>query len=41
MVLPYIIAFYFVLSILEDIGYLPRLAILLDSLLHRIGLHGY
>ena len=23
------------------LGYLPRLAILLDSLLHKIGLHGY
>jgi ferrous iron transport protein B len=41
MVLPYIIAFYFILSLLEDIGYLPRLAILLDNLLHRLGLHGY
>ncbi|MEW6074907.1 MAG: ferrous iron transporter B [Candidatus Omnitrophota bacterium] len=41
MVLPYIISFYFVLSILEDVGYLPRLAILLDNFLHRIGLHGF
>jgi len=41
MVLPYVISFYFVLSLLEDIGYLPRLAILLDNILHRIGLHGY
>lgn len=41
MVLPYIISFYFMLSILEDIGYLPRLAILLDNFLHRIGLHGF
>jgi len=41
MVLPYIIAFYFLLGLLEDIGYLPRLAILLDSWLHRLGLHGY
>jgi len=41
MVLPYVISFYFILSILEDIGYLPRLAILLDNLLHRLGLHGY
>ena len=41
MVLPYIISFYFVLSLLEDIGYLPRLAILLDNLLHRLGLHGF
>jgi len=41
MVLPYVVAFYFILSLLEDIGYLPRLAILLDNILHRIGLHGY
>ncbi|MDP8260369.1 MAG: ferrous iron transporter B [Candidatus Gygaella obscura] len=41
MVLPYIIAFYFVLGILEDIGYLPRFAVLLDNLMHRLGLHGY
>ena len=41
MVLPYVISFYFILSLLEDVGYLPRLAILLDNLLHRLGLHGY
>jgi len=39
-VLPYILAFYLVLSILEDSGYLPRLAVLLDNTLHVIGLHG-
>ncbi len=41
MVLPYIIAFYFMLGVLEDVGYLPRLAVLLDRLMHRLGLHGY
>ncbi|MBN1914012.1 MAG: ferrous iron transporter B [Candidatus Omnitrophica bacterium] len=41
MVLPYVVSFYFVLSLLEDIGYLPRLAMLLDNILHRLGLHGY
>jgi len=41
VVLPYIFAFYLVLSLLEDIGYLPRLAILLDVALHKIGVHGY
>lgn len=41
MVLPYVLAFYLVLSLLEDIGYLPRLAVLLDNLLHPLGLHGY
>ncbi len=40
-VLPYIVAFYTALSLLEDIGYLPRLAVLLDSSMHRLGLHGY
>lgn len=41
MVLPYIIAFYAVLSFLEDFGYLPRLAVIFDALLHRFGIHGY
>ena len=40
-VLPYLVAFYFVLGYLEDLGYLPRLAVLLDRALHRLGLHGY
>ncbi|MEJ2740557.1 MAG: nucleoside recognition domain-containing protein, partial [Dehalococcoidia bacterium] len=26
---------------LEDIGYLPRLAVLMDTVLHRVGLHGF
>ncbi len=39
-VLPYIVAFYFVLSVLEDTGYLPRLAVLLDTLMHKLGMHG-
>lgn len=39
-VLPYIFAFYLVLGFLEDFGYLPRLAVLLDSIMHRLGLHG-
>jgi ferrous iron transport protein B len=41
MVLPYIVSFYLVLGILEDTGYLPRLAVLMDTILHRLGLHGY
>ena len=40
-VLPYVFSFYLVLGALEDFGYLPRLAVLLDNLMHRIGLHGY
>lgn len=41
VVFPYLFSFYFVLSILEDIGYIPRLAVMLDSFLHRLGVHGY
>jgi ferrous iron transport protein B len=41
MVLPYILSFYLILGLLEDIGYLPRLAILMDTVMHRLGLHGY
>ncbi len=40
MVLPYVFAFYLVLSLLEDIGYLPRLGVLVDTIMHRLGLHG-
>ena len=40
-VLPYIIAFYFTLSILEDTGYLPRLATLVDKVFHKLGMHGH
>jgi ferrous iron transport protein B len=40
MVLPFVITFYFMLSILEDSGYLPRLAVLVDTGLHKLGLHG-
>ena len=40
MILPYITAFYFVLSFLEDSGYLPRLGILVDNLMHKLGIHG-
>lgn len=40
MVLPYVFAFYLVLSIMEDTGYLPRLGVLMDTFMHRLGLHG-
>lgn len=40
IVLPYIIPFYIGLAIMEDVGYLPRIAFLMDAFLHRIGLHG-
>ncbi|MBI3646678.1 MAG: ferrous iron transport protein B [Acidobacteriales bacterium] len=40
IVLPYLVPFLFGLAFLEDLGYLPRVAYLMDGLLHRIGLHG-
>jgi len=40
MVLPYVFSFYVVLSFFEDSGYLPRLGVLVDTLMHRLGLHG-
>ena len=40
IVLPYLLPFLFGLGILEDIGYLPRVAFLMDTFMHRIGLHG-
>jgi len=40
IVLPYLIPFLLGLSLLEDIGYLPRAAFLMDSIMHAIGLHG-
>jgi ferrous iron transport protein B len=41
MVLPYVAAFYFALALLEDTGYLPRLATVTDNLFHRLGMHGH
>jgi len=39
-VLPYVFAFYTVLAVLEDSGYLPRVAVMMDNGMHRAGLHG-
>lgn len=40
LVLPYVLSFYAILSLVEDSGYMPRLAILLDGLFNRVGLAG-
>jgi ferrous iron transport protein B len=40
IVLPLVAAFFLVFALLEDSGYLPRLALLLDRLFKRIGLSG-
>ena len=41
LVFPYFLSFYFLFGVLEDAGYLPRLAVVLDTLFHKMGLHGY
>lgn len=40
LVLPYALPFYLLLSLLEDTGYITRIAYLLDGIAHRIGFHG-
>lgn len=40
IVLPYLLPFLLGLGLLEDVGYLPRIAFLMDALMHRMGLHG-
>ncbi|MBE3592054.1 MAG: ferrous iron transport protein B [Thermoanaerobacter sp.] len=40
IVLPYIFPFYVFLSILENTGYLARIAFLMDEVMHKVGLHG-
>ena len=40
LLLPLVVAFYLVLSTLEDSGYLPRIAALSDRLMTSIGLNG-
>lgn len=37
---PLVVAFYFLMAILEDSGYLPRLATMLDRTFNKIGLNG-
>ncbi len=40
LLLPLVLGFYFGLAILEDSGYLPRLAVLVDGILSRLGMNG-
>jgi len=37
---PYILVFFLALAVLEDSGYLSRMAFVMDSAMHRLGLHG-
>ncbi len=40
IVLPYFIPLLFLMSFLEDVGYLARVGFLMDTFMHWIGLHG-
>ncbi|OGN99172.1 MAG: ferrous iron transport protein B [Chloroflexi bacterium RBG_13_51_52] len=40
LVLPFVIPFYLLLAIMEDSGILTRVAFMLDSAMHQMGLHG-
>jgi len=40
LLMPLVAGFYLMLSILEDTGYLPRIAVLVDRFLQKIGLNG-
>ncbi len=40
LLFPLVVGFYLGLSLLEDSGYLPRLAVLVDKLMSKIGLNG-
>ncbi|MFX1381926.1 MAG: ferrous iron transport protein B, partial [Promethearchaeota archaeon] len=39
-VLVYVVPFFFIIEILQDSGYLPRAAFLMDRVMHAIGVHG-
>jgi len=40
LVVPYVIPFYIMLAMIEDSGILTRVAFMMDSAMHKIGLHG-
>lgn len=40
IVFPYLFPFLLGLAFIEDFGYLPRIAFLMDRFMHKIGLHG-
>lgn len=40
LVVPYVIPFYVMLAMIEDSGILTRVAYMMDSAMHKIGLHG-
>jgi ferrous iron transport protein B len=40
LIIPFVIPFYLLLALIEDSGLLTRVAFMMDSAMHKIGLHG-
>ena len=40
LIIPYVVPFYLMLAMIEDSGVLTRVAFMMDSAMHKIGLHG-
>lgn len=40
LIIPFVIPFYLMLNMIEDSGIMTRIAFMMDSLMHKIGLHG-
>jgi len=40
LVIPYVLPFYIMLALIEDLGYLTRISVMLDRGMHKLGLHG-
>ncbi len=40
LIIPFVIPFYLLLAVIEDSGLLTRVAFVMDSAMHKIGLHG-
>ncbi|MDR2700072.1 MAG: ferrous iron transport protein B [Nitrososphaerota archaeon] len=40
LIIPFVVPFYLLLAFIEDSGLLTRVAFMMDSVMHKIGLHG-
>lgn len=40
LIVPYVLIFYIVFTFLEDTGYMPRLAVLFDNVMSKVGVQG-
>lgn len=40
LIVPYVLIFYVVFTFLEDTGYMPRLAVLFDNVMRKVGVQG-